>query len=100
MGKEEINIEAIIEFFKGQPVKKAWLFGSYADGDATSESDVDILVVYDDKANVGMLKHAEIILNLEEILSKKVDLVPEDSLFENLKPVVNKQRIKIYERID
>ena len=100
MGKESINIEGIIEFFKSQPIKKAWLFGSYADGNATSDSDVDILIAYDDNAHVGLLKHTEIILNLEEVLDKKVDLVPEDSLFDNLRPFVNKQRIQIYERND
>ncbi len=39
--------EAIAEYFKTQPVLKAWLFGSYARGEATPESDVDILFVPD-----------------------------------------------------
>ena len=100
MGKESINIEAIINYFKGQPIKTAWLFGSFADGDATRDSDIDILVRYEEEARVGMLKHAEIILNLEELLNRNVDLVPEDSLWDGIKPYVLKQRIKIYERID
>ena len=78
----------------------AWLFGSFADGDATQDSDIDILVRYEEEARVGMLKHAEIILNLEELLNRNVDLVPEDSLWDGIKPYVLKQRIKIYERID
>ena len=98
MGKDSINIEALVGYFKSQPIKTAWLFGSYAVGDANSNSDVDILVAYDEQARVGMLKHAEIILDLENLLKKKVDLVPEDSLFENIRPFVLSQRIKIYER--
>jgi predicted nucleotidyltransferase len=39
--------EAIAEYFKTQPVLKAWLFGSYARGEATPESDLDILFVPD-----------------------------------------------------
>ncbi|MBQ4009165.1 MAG: nucleotidyltransferase domain-containing protein, partial [Bacteroidales bacterium] len=43
--------DIIAEYFKTQPIQKAWLFGSYARGEQTPLSDVDILVVYDD--NVG-----------------------------------------------
>lgn len=38
-------IQLIAEYFKTQPVLKAWLFGSYARGEQHPDSDVDILVV-------------------------------------------------------
>ena len=98
MGKEAINIDAIIAYLTTQPVLKMWLFGSYATGEANSDSDVDLLVSYDSKARVGMLKHTEILLALEDILNKPVDLVPEDSLKGNIRPFVNDHRIMIYER--
>ena len=47
-------IETIREYFKTQPVLKAWLFGSYARGEETPESDVDILVVFDQKKGNGV----------------------------------------------
>ena len=34
----------VAEYFKTQPVKKAWLFGSFARGEETHASDIDILV--------------------------------------------------------
>ena len=34
--------QQIAEYFKTQPVLKAWLFGSYARGEQTEKSDVDI----------------------------------------------------------
>ncbi len=37
----------IADYFKTQPVVKAWLFGSFARGEETPESDVDILVEFD-----------------------------------------------------
>ena len=98
MGKEAINIDAIINYLTTQPVLKMWLFGSYATGDANSESDVDLLVSYDNNARVGLLKHTEILLALEKILNKSVDLVPEDSLKDNIRPFVCNHRIMIYER--
>ena len=53
--------QTIAEYFKTQPVLKAWLFGSYARGEQTPLSDVDILVEFDDKARVSLLKHAAMI---------------------------------------
>ena len=37
MGKESINIDAIIAYLTTQPVLKMWLFGSYATGEANSD---------------------------------------------------------------
>ena len=98
MGKDNINLEAVIAYLRNQPVKKVWLFGSYAEGDARADSDVDFLVEYDYNEKIGILKHAEIILALEGILQKDVDLVPVEALRETLRPSVDKNKIMIYER--
>ena len=47
-------IQQIAEYFKTQPVLKAWLFGSYSRGEETEHSDVDILIVLDDSQHVGL----------------------------------------------
>jgi predicted nucleotidyltransferase len=39
--------QVITSFFSKKPVKKVWLFGSYARGDADENSDVDVLVAID-----------------------------------------------------
>ena len=39
--------QVISDYFKTQPVLKAWLFGSFARGEETPRSDVDILFVPD-----------------------------------------------------
>ena len=36
--------QKIADYFKTQPVDKAWLFGSYSRGEATEKSDIDIFV--------------------------------------------------------
>ncbi|MBR6919946.1 MAG: nucleotidyltransferase domain-containing protein, partial [Bacteroidales bacterium] len=36
-------IQTICDYFATQPVLRAWVFGSYARGEETPESDVDIL---------------------------------------------------------
>ncbi|MCH5214250.1 MAG: nucleotidyltransferase domain-containing protein [Muribaculaceae bacterium] len=88
----------MITYFRSQPVKKVWLFGSYAEGVATADSDVDLLIEYDYNEKIGMLKHAEIILALEGILEKDVDLVPVEALRETLRPYVDTNKIMIYEK--
>ena len=41
----DVMIQKIAEYFKTQPVLKAWLFGSYSRGEERPDSDVDILFV-------------------------------------------------------
>ena len=90
--------QAIADYFKTQPVQRAWLFGSFARGEETPLSDVDLLIVYDDKARVSLLKHAAIICELEKILDRPVDVVQEKTLRPRVRESVNKDRKLIYER--
>ena len=48
-------IQLIADYFKTQPVLKAWLFGSFARGEETEDSDLDILVEYDKNARISLL---------------------------------------------
>jgi len=43
MQLSESQIKSIRNFFVDKPVIRAYLFGSYVRGDASDESDVDIL---------------------------------------------------------
>lgn len=61
----------LAEYFKTQPVLKAWLFGSYARGEETPESDVDVLVTLDYSQKVGLLKFASMYLDLKNYLTRK-----------------------------
>ncbi len=88
----------IADYFKTQPVLKAWLFGSFARGEATPTSDVDILVVYDDAARVSLLTHAGMIVDLEEILQRPVDIVEDGTLLPFAVPSANRDKKLIYER--
>lgn len=91
-------IHKIQRYFAGQPVAKAWLFGSASRGEETPDSDVDILVKFDPDANVGLFKHAAMIRDLEAILCRAVDLVTEGTLFPWVNEQIEKDKILIYER--
>jgi hypothetical protein len=97
MDKETMT-KLIANYFKTQPVLKAWIFGSFSRGEERENSDVDILVVYDRSQPIGLFKIASMNVDLEDILGRQVDLVEEKSLFPWVIDSVMKDRQLIYER--
>ena len=89
--------KVIADYFKTQPVLKAWLFGSYARGEETPISDVDILIVLDHSQPIG-LKYFGMWNDLEQLLDRSVDLVTEGSLADFARKSVEQDKILIYER--
>ena len=89
--------QKIADYFKTQPVVKAWLFGSFARGEETPLSDVDILVVLDHSQPIG-LKFFGMWNDLEQLLGRPVDLVTEGSLADFARESVERDKILIYER--
>jgi hypothetical protein len=88
----------LTEYFKTQPVLKAWVFGSFARGEETPQSDVDILVVLDHSQTVGM-NFFGMYEELKDLLGRNVDLVTERSLAPFARKSVEQDRKLIYERI-
>lgn len=86
------------DFFSTQPVEKAWLFGSYSRGEETENSDIDILVSFDKNAKISLLRHAAMLVDLEDLLRCPVDLVNEKSLFPEIRKEIELDKILIYER--
>lgn len=82
-----------------QPIEKAWVFGSFARGEETSESDVDILVRYIPGTCLGLFGICELIEKLENILHRRVDLVEEGTLYPRVAKQVDAEKLQIYERI-
>ena len=91
-------IPAIQVFLATQPISKAWLFGSYSRGEETKESDVDILVSFEEGTNMSLFKYAYIICQLESLLKLKVDMVEEGTLLSFAKQNINHDKILIYDR--
>lgn len=87
----------IVNYFKNQPVEKAWIFGSYSRGEETEDSDVDILVTFKRGERIG-LKYAAMVCDLEDLLHKKVDMVVEGTLLPFAQKSVDYDKVLIYER--
>ena len=89
-------IKIIQDYFKTQPVLKAWLFGSYARGEETPDSDVDILVDLDYSKPVG-LEFVQMQLDLQSLLQKSIDLVSSRGLSKYIKPFIDTDKKLLYE---
>ena len=91
-------IQRVREYLSTQPVLKAWVFGSFSRDEQTPTSDVDIIVVFDEKAEVSLIGYVRIQYELETIFGRKVDLVEEGSLLPFAVESANRDRKLIYER--
>jgi uncharacterized protein len=80
----KIPTERLADFCRQNKVQELALFGSAASGIIGPESDIDLLVTFLPEARVGFLTLARMQRELEELLGRKVDLVPKGGL----KPVI------------
>lgn len=92
------QLAQINNFFQDKPVKKVYLFGSYADGDATEESDIDLLIESGNDFN--FLKFNVQVHELKSTLNKEIDIVSIGALRPDryFTHFVHKQKKLIYER--
>ncbi|MBE6748427.1 MAG: helix-turn-helix domain-containing protein [Ruminococcaceae bacterium] len=90
---EEIR-EICMSVLSNYPVEYCYLFGSYAKGKATATSDVDLLVC----TTLSGLKFYGLVEELREALKKKVDVLDQKQLIDNLELIneILKDGIKIY----
>lgn len=92
-------IPKIQEYMKTKPILRAWLFGSYSRGEETPESDIDILVDYDESDGiVSLFKIGGMLVDLSELTGSQVDLVESCGLKEFARQSVEHDKILIYER--
>lgn len=94
----ETLIQTIRDYLATQPVTRAWLFGSYARGEETEDSDVDILVQYDPSARISLLTISHMMGELERGTGKRIDLVEDGCLMPFAVESANRDKQLIYER--
>lgn len=87
----------IEEYFKTQPVEKAWVFGSFSRGEERADSDIDILVSLIPGTRLG-LKFFAMNLELEQLLNRPVDLVIEGDLLPLAEDTANRDKVLVYAR--
>lgn len=88
--------DKVIPLAKKYGVRRMWLFGSYARGEADAQSDVDFLV--DGAKNLrGMFAYTRLIQDLEDELGCHVDLISEGISDKNFLAEIQKDEVLLYE---
>ena len=100
--KQKMSIQVmssqIANFLKTQPVLKAWIFGSFARGEETKDSDVDILILPDKTQHFSLFTLSGMYEDLKEILGCEVDLITDGGLMPFARESADRDKILIYER--
>ena len=74
--------------------ERVYLFGSYARGESTKNSDIDLRI---DKGNIKGLALAGLLLDLEKALGCPVDLITTTSLDKELLSSIKNDEVLLYE---
>ena len=100
MENETLNRDGIIERIwmqraqiAGMGVASLALFGSVARGEDGAASDVDLLVAFDGPATFD--GYMDLKLFLEDLLERRVDLVTEQALREEVRPSVERELLRV-----
>ena len=74
--------------------ERVFLFGSFARGDMTDSSDIDLRI---DKGKIRGTQIAGLLLELEDALGRDVDLIPTTSLDVRFLDSIKNDEVMIYE---
>lgn len=86
---------AIKEIAPQYDIERVWLFGSYARGEASEKSDVDLLI---DKGGLKGMEIGGFIYDLEQSLGSGVDVVTTTGMSEKFHEKIKADKDLIYER--
>lgn len=92
--REETN-QRITSILARHGAKRISIFGSYVRGEASPDSDIDIMVEFSDRKS--LLDIIGIEQELSEALGMKVDLLTEKSVSPYLIDRIKKEMVTIYE---
>ena len=89
------DIQKIVsELARQYGAERVYLFGSYARGDMTAGSDIDLRI---DKGSIRGLAFAGLLGDLEDALGTHVDLISTAGMDEDLLREVQKDEVLLYE---
>ncbi|MBQ9816622.1 MAG: nucleotidyltransferase domain-containing protein [Proteobacteria bacterium] len=87
--------EIVSRLAKEYGAERVYLFGSYARGEATEQSDIDLRI---DKGEIRGLRFAGLLGDLEEALGNKVDLISTAGMDEQFLEAIRPDEMLLYER--
>ena len=87
--------QTITPILKSFGIPKAAIFGSYARGEQTKESDIDILIMPTEE--MSLFDFFDVRYKLEDVLQIKVDLVSYRGINKYIKDNILRDQVVLYE---
>lgn len=88
--------QVVAAYFADKPVRRVEVFGSYARGEATAESDLDLLLSREPNGSLSLFDLSRYQYELEDALHITIDLGTALSPF--TRPYVEPDLLTVYER--
>jgi len=85
--------DEILRIARAHGARNVRVFGSVARGEAAETSDVDFLVEFD--PGTSLLQHGAMIVELEDLLGRKVDVAPEKMLKERVRDRILREAVPL-----
>ncbi len=96
VGTVPVDDIRLAEICQRYHVRELSVFGSAARGALRPDSDVDLLVEFQPDAEIGLLEHAGLMLDLSELLGRRVDLVSKRGLKQTIRDSILREARAIY----
>jgi uncharacterized protein len=88
IGEARVDEARLADLCRRYRVRELSVFGSAARGEMRPDSDIDLLVDFQPNAEVGLIEHAGLMLDLARLLGRKVDLVSKNGLKPRIRSTV------------
>jgi uncharacterized protein len=74
------NTVAIADICRRHRIHRLFVFGSAGRNEFRPDSDIDLLVEFEDHASIGLIEYARTRQELQDLLGREIDLVTKNSL--------------------
>jgi len=96
LGDTQVEAARLAELCRRYHVQELAVFGSAARGEMRADSDIDLLVEFLPDAEIDLMDHAGLMLDLADLLDRKVDLVSKNGLKPLIRDSVLEQARLLY----
>ena len=90
LGNTQVDEAKLTDLCRQYHVRELSVFGSAARGDMRPDSDIDLLVEFIPNSNIDLVDYAGLMLDLSQLIGRKVDLVSK----KGLKPLIRASVLK------
>jgi predicted nucleotidyltransferase len=92
-----LPLDAIRKYAQTQPINRLYVFGSFARGEQTPESDVDFLIEVRPDSKFSLLELSRMYRELSQLLGRSVDIATPPMIGKYIHDSVYKDLVLIYE---